>query len=63
MSEAAPNPLRDRLLEPFKAYGNRKFRDLSLVAQHEILFRFIEETYEEVMEVKELLQKMKETRG
>jgi hypothetical protein len=59
MTEIASKPLRDRLLEPIKAYGDRKFRVLSLVEQHEILFRFIEETYEEVMEVKELLQKMK----
>ena len=56
---STPGKLRDRLLEPIAAYGNRKFRVLSLVEQHEILFRFIEETYEEVMAIKDMLEEMK----
>lgn len=40
--------VRDRLEEPIPGQNGKRFRDLSLVEQNEVLFRFLEEILDEV---------------
>lgn len=55
-----PTTTRDRLRDPlpFRADGKR-FRDVSLVEQHEILFRFLEEISDDVMAIKSAIEDMR----
>lgn len=55
-----PTTARDRLRDPlpFRADGKR-FRDVSLVEQHEILFRFLEEIFDDVVEIKASLAELR----
>lgn len=57
---SAPTTTRDRLRDPlpFRADGKR-FRDVSLVEQHEILFRFLEEISDDVMAIKSAIEDMR----
>lgn len=47
---------RDRLHDPLPNRDGRRFRDVSLIEQHEILFRFLEEIYDEVLAIKARLE-------
>ncbi|MEQ8450624.1 MAG: hypothetical protein RIB97_13145 [Nitratireductor sp.] len=49
--------LEDRLRQPLPGRDGKRFRDVSLIEQHEIIFRFLEELYDEVLEVKNLLRR------
>jgi len=55
-----PTSTRDRLRDPlpFRADGKR-FRDVSLVEQHEILFRFLEEIFDDLAEIKASLAELR----
>ncbi len=44
--------VNDRLASPLPNSDGKRFRDVSLIEQHEILFRFLEEIYDEVLEIK-----------
>jgi len=48
---------RDRLREPVPGHNGKRFRDLSLVEQHEVLFRFLEEIYDEVLSIRDSLSR------
>lgn len=48
------NQTPDRLLSPLPGRKER-FREVTLVEQHEILFRFLEEIYDEVRALRDRL--------
>ncbi len=55
---AEPKAKRDLLDTPFWPGRPERFRDVSLVEQHEILFRFLELIYERLREVQKAVKRL-----